>query len=335
MKFGLNIDKPNDAWILHREEIDTIQDGNCNVYVLLDAVSEFCFGQETAIDLPEPSLISNILQEAYKQVGHGPKQVLIAKNDPLVETLRRICYELNIAFNSLPKKDLKKYVHPFSETFQEAIGGVSAGELSQVEQEEIEAFIPESYGPCPCASGKKFKFCCQKAFKDITFAMCAAEEEGNLKDALMFMGEAEKKVGRTAEILCRYAICWSFFDRKKSLEYLAEAIAINPNHPRTNYILGIEAKQDQNYDEAIAFYKRAIDNYPKDDKFHLNETYNNLGSTYYNYGQFADAKDAWERALVLLPSDHMVRDNLIECIYENPDVPIELRKVSPFIERHL
>ena len=335
MKFGLNIDKPNDAWILHREDIDTIQDGSCNIFVLLDAVSGFCFGQEISIDLLEPSLISNILEGAHKQTGHWPKQILIMKSDPLVETLRGICEDMNVAFNSLPKKDLKQYVQPFTVAIQEAMGGLPAEELSEIEQEEIEMFIPETYGPCPCASGKKFKFCCQKAFKDITFAMCAAEEERNVKDALMFMGEAEKKVGRTAEIVCRYAICWSFFDRGKSLEYLAEAIAINPNHPRANYILGIEAKQDQNYDEAITYYKKAIDNYPKDDKYHLNETYNNLGSACYSCGQFADAKEAWERALVLFPSDPMVRDNLIECIYENPDVPLEVRKISPFIERHL
>jgi len=335
MKFGLNIHKPNDAWILHREEIETIQDGSCNIYVLLDAVSGFCFGQEMSIDLPEPSLISNMLEGAHKQTGHWSKQVLIAKNDPLVGELGGICHDMNLVFNALPKKDLKQYVQPFSVDFQEAMNGVPAEELSAIEQEEIEAFIPETYGPCPCASGKKFKFCCQKVFKDITFAMCAAEEEGNLEKSLKCMQEAEKKVGKTAEILCRYAICWSFFDRKKSQLYLAEAIKANPNHPRANYILGIEAKQDQRYDEAIVYYKKAIDSYPKDDKFHLNETYNNLGSAYYECGHFADAKDAWERALVLLPFDRMVRNNLIECIYENPDVPMELRKISPFIERYL
>lgn len=49
--------------------------------------------------------------------------------------------------------------------------------------------------------------------------MCAAEE-GNLKETLHFMKEAEQEVGRTAEIVCRYAICWSFFDEQKYREYL-------------------------------------------------------------------------------------------------------------------
>ena len=336
MKFELNIYKPNDAWVLHREEINTLQDGSCNIYVLLDAFSTFCFGQQTSIGLLEPPVALNLLREAHNQTGQWPKQVLISKSDPLVETLRIICHDLNLKFAGIPKKELKKFVKPFSDEFKRVIQGMPSGdELSESEEEELEAFVPETYGSCPCASGKKFKYCCQKIFEDIAFAMYAAEEEGDLNKALKHMEQAEKEVGITAEILCRYAICWSYFDRKKSQQYLAEAIKTNPNHPRANYILGIEAKQNKKYNEAIAYYKKAIDNYPKEDKFHLNETYNNLGSAYYDCGNFGDAKGAWEKALVLLPSDRMVRNNLTACIYENPDVPIELRKVSPFIERYL
>ncbi len=43
--------------------------------------------------------------------------------------------------------------------------------------------------------------------------MCVAEEY-NLEEALRYMKEAESKVGRTAEVLCRYAICRSYFDQK-------------------------------------------------------------------------------------------------------------------------
>ncbi|MGE0632233.1 MAG: hypothetical protein AB7O96_07485 [Pseudobdellovibrionaceae bacterium] len=60
-KQSLNFSKSNDAWILHREEIETIQDGNCNIYVLLDAYSGFCFDQEICVDLPESSKIISLL----------------------------------------------------------------------------------------------------------------------------------------------------------------------------------------------------------------------------------------------------------------------------------
>ena len=334
MKSELNINNPNDAWILHREESSTIQDGSCNIYVLIDGYSACYFGHEISVDLPTSLKILNLFKKARKQANQWPKQVLISKSDPLTEELEAICKDLKIPFKMFPKNDLRSFVEPISDALEEITGRAFRKELPEIVQGELEAFIPETYGPCPCASGKKFKFCCQKVFKEITFAMCAAQE-GDLNEAIKFMDQAESKVGKTVEILCRYAICWSFFDKEKSQQYLAEAIATNPNHPRTNYILGIEAKAKQKYDKAIEYYKNAIDNYPKEDKFHLSETYNNLGTTYLECRKFAEAKAAWEKALVLFPSDQMVRNNLIEFIYENHDVPPDLRKISPFIERYL
>ncbi len=122
---------------------------------------------------------------------------------------------------------------------------------------------------------------------------------------------------------------------KKSQEFLDEAIKLNPKHPRTNYILGIEAVDAEEYDKAIVFYQTAIDNYPLEDKFHLNETYNNQGTAYFELKKYKEAKEVWEKALVLLPLDQMVKDNLFEFIYENPDVPKGLREISPFMKKYL
>lgn len=331
----LNFTQPNDAWILHREEIETIQDGNCNVYVLIDTYSGFCFGQEVCVDLPGSAKIISLLKSANTKAGTWPKQILILKKDPFAETFQATCKGLQIQLNELTAKDLQPFVRSFKDAFRQLKKGRSqSAPFSKFEEEELEAFVPESYSPCPCASGKKFKFCCQKAFKDIVFAMSAAEV-GNLNEALHFMKQAEEKVGRTAEIVCRYAICWSFFDRDKFLSLLNQALQISPNHPRANYVMGIEAVADEEYGKAVIFYQTAIDNYPPEDRYHLNEAYSNLGTAYCGLKKFKEAKEVWEKALVLLPSDQMVRRNLFEFIYENPSVPKELRKISPFIEKYL
>lgn len=340
-KSPLNFTAPNQAWILHREDVETVQDGNCNAYVLLDAYSEFCFGQEISIDLPASSKILNILKAAHAKSNTWPMQILILKKDPFAETFRAICKGLKIPLQELPAKDLRPFVQSFRDSFrqfrQSKKGPQPADDfepISEAEQEELEAFTPEAYSPCPCASGKKFKFCCQKAFKDIIFAMCAAQE-GKLDEALRFMQQAEEKVGRTAEILCRFGICWSFFDMNKSQEYLGEAIKLNQKHPRTNYILGIEAVAAEDYDKGVVLYQTAIDNYPPEDKFHLNEAYNNQGTAYFELKKYKEAKEVWEKALVLLPFDQMVKQNLFEFIYQNPDVPEGLREISPFIKKYL
>src|SRR3989339_2089351 len=326
----LEIKNPDDAWIIHREEVDTLQDGICDIYVVLDAISRHCLEMETSKDLPSSSQILELIKKSCSKANTTPKKIYILKKDPLAEVVQAVCSELKITFEVATKKDLDPFISDFTNSFKQFKSGKNEvlDKNDDVSQEEIDAFIPETYGPCPCASGKKYRFCCQKAFKDITFAMCEAQD-GHLDKALYYMKQAEDKIGLTAEILCRYAITWSFFDRKKTQEFLEKALVINPNHPRTNYILGIESVEKKDYQSAITYYQKAIDHYPIEDKFHLNETYNNLGTAYYKLENYQMAKESWEKALVLLPSDKMVANNLFQCIYTNSAVPKELRTIRP------
>jgi len=154
----------------------------------------------------------------------------------------------------------------------------------------------------------------------------ALAEDGKIKDAVMWMEKAKKKVGETAEILCRYAIVYSFYDKAKSDEYLEKSLKAFPNHPRANYIKGIDLKSKGDYEGSIKAYKTAINNYPPNDRFHLNEVWNNLGSVYFEMKRYADAKAVWEKALEYLPRDTMTKNNLKYMIYENPDVPEDIKK---------
>ena len=150
---------------------------------------------------------------------------------------------------------------------------------------------------------------------------------------IRYIQEAKKRVGETAEVLCREALVHSFFDAFEFERLLERCLQLFPNHPRANYIKGLELREKQRFDESILFYKKAIENYPRTDRFHLNEAYNNIGTVYYELKDYAMAKASWEQALFLLPSDRMVKRNLLECIYENPGVPAESREMSPMIAR--
>ncbi len=107
--------------------------------------------------------------------------------------------------------------------------------------------------------------------------------------------------------------------------YLKEALAVNSDHPRTHYILGLEAKKQGDYPETIRHYQQAIAHYPPSNRYHFNEAYNNLRSAYFELGDYEKAKEAWEQGLVLLPADAIVRRNLIENIYQNPAMQERLR----------
>jgi hypothetical protein len=327
------ISKPNDAWIFHREEFDTKKDGFCNCYFLLDAHSNYGLGHTVARELPTPAEFRSLLQKAHQFGKSWPGKLIVSKKDPCLDLLASLCAEFGIPFEPLPPDDVLKLLEVFLASFMSFKTG-GADPLSPEQEAEARAFIPDAYSPCSCSSGKKFRFCCQPAFRDLASAMCAAQEM-NKKEMLRYMKIAESKVGKTAEILYRYAVGWSYFDNEKSLDYLNQALALNPNHPRAHYTLGLEAKKAGRYEEAVIHYKRAIDNYPKEDRFHLNESYNNLGTAYYEMKNYAEAKATWEQALILLPSDQMTRENLVTFIYENTALSDELRTISPFVGRFL
>ena len=119
--------------------------------------------------------------------------------------------------------------------------------------------------------------------------------KGRFKAAIEWMGKAREIAGETPEVLCRYSIIYSFFDKGKSDQYLEECQRKAPSHPRANYLRGIDLKEQGDVVGAIEFYKTAIENYPPTDRYHLNEAWNNLGTAYFDLDDFAKAKDLGNR----------------------------------------
>src|SRR5262249_9027408 len=149
---------------------------------------------------------------------------------------------------------------------------------------------------------------------EVSQAMIAAEE-GNLSEALGWIAKAKNSVGETAEVLCREAIVYSYFDTEKSEATLNRCLVVNPKHPRAHYLRGIKLKEQGDFVGAIKAYETAIAHYPETDHYHLNEVYNNLGTVFHAMGNGIKAQSCWEKALLYLPSDKTARRNLNDCIY--------------------
>lgn len=143
-------------------------------------------------------------------------------------------------------------------------------DATEDERESARQFMPDSYDPCSCGSGKKFKLCCKPIIGEIIAAMAAAESS-HLTEAFGWMEKAAAIAGETAEVLCRYAVVYSFTDSKKFGAYLKSCLQVNPNHPRANYLLGIHLRERGDLKGAVKAYETALSNYPATDKYHLNE----------------------------------------------------------------
>lgn len=316
--------EPGDAWLIFRLDC-MIAEKPADICILLDIASDYVLGFFVVLDeIPSSEEIEELMQNAYEKQGSWPEVFYCTQNDPAKELFNKNVVAKDILFESAPAEAFYDITAPMRESFNNRFASPASTEqrieknnASEEDRIMARSLIPDTYDPCPCASGKKFKFCCKPIFPEIIDAMVSAEE-GSMNQALKYMDKAKAKAGETPEVLCRYAIIHSFSDKKKSYEYRDRCLALNPNHPRANYILGIDRKETGDQKGAIEAYGIAAQNYPPGDRFHLNEVWNNMGTAYYELGNYRDARKAWEKALSYMPQDNMVRDNLERLIYNNP-----------------
>lgn len=338
MKMTSDLFEVNEAWIVCRlDSLLFVNDDPVDIYVLLDAASQFAFGHIAYLgDGPNLQEFKALFKRAHKQSKKWPKKLLIPKEDPFEIMLKEIAAAHGIISEMVPLPYLDPILDPLRKSFDQFQSG-RAPDLRKRNDPELESaktLIPDSYDLCPCASGKKYKFCCKIIFREIVEAMCAVEDR-DFDAAVKWLDQAKDKVGETAEVLCRYGVAHSLRSEKRYLEFLGRALEVNPNHPRTHYLLGLDHKLNGRLNLAATAYETAIAHYPVTDKFHLNETWNNLGGVYFDQGKFDLAKGAWEKALMYMPSDVMTKNNLREFIYDNPELSKDLRTPSPFVARYL
>ena len=302
----------SDAWLLFRVNIFAIEEP-VDVYTLMDLPSGYVLGNEIASEELSQKQLSQLLSVGLKQKGKLPNRLLIASGDPAEPLLRESAKKLKVNFESGPVESFEALTASVNKTFTNYFSSQSSLSFEEENLDEdfnnVMRFLPDSYDFCSCASGKKYKFCCKKIFHEITEAMVAAED-GRVKEAFDWIAKAEKIVGKTAELLCRKSIVYSFYDPEKSEKLLSECLEMNPNHPRAHYIRALWFRKTGDFGGAVLACETAIKNYPATDKYHLNEAYNNLGVLFHDMGKPAKAKSAWEQALHYMPSDKLTRQNL-------------------------
>jgi len=337
MKIQHNQFQPNEAWVACRlQTLDTVAGDPVDLYILLDAASGYAFGHLLVLDeLPSARETQELFEKAYEEKRQWPTKLIAAKLDPALEIFQAQADAAGFPLEVVPTAYLEDIVRPIQESYDSFMAkGAPGARADAAEAQHARSMVPDSYDPCPCASGKKFKFCCKPVFREIIEGMCAFEE-GRSREAIQWLDKARGKVGETAEILCRYAIVLSRDSEAAFHQYIQRALEKNPNHPRAHYLLGLDHSEHERLKDAAAAYERAIQCYPATDKYHLNETWNNLGNVYYRDNRIQEAKGAWEKALTYAPRDEVTRSNLREFIYDNEALSDELRKPSPFVARLL
>jgi tetratricopeptide (TPR) repeat protein len=121
------------------------------------------------------------------------------------------------------------------------------------------AFDP--YDPCPCGSGKKFKWCCQPVYVQIDKAF-QQDADGQHEAALKTMDEVSAEHGGNPEVWGRKAQLLYQLDRVEDAEAaLQKAFDINPNYPFGYYLRGRFRHFEGEIPGALLLFRKAAEVY--------------------------------------------------------------------------
>lgn len=117
----------------------------------------------------------------------------------------------------------------------------------------------DAYDPCPCGSGKKFKWCCQAIYPTIqkAFALNANRQHDA---AIQVLQDLTKHHGHNAEVWGRLAQLLSMNDRMDEAEMaLDKALQANYRYAYGYFLRGTFRHEEGELGGALLLYRKALD----------------------------------------------------------------------------
>src|SRR5271155_3450843 len=117
----------------------------------------------------------------------------------------------------------------------------------------------DAYAPCPCGSGKKFRWCCQPIHEDVAKAM-RLEQEGQHEAALRTMDEVVAKHATNPEVWGRKAqLLYQQQKFDESEAALQKAFEQNPRYAFGHYLQGRFRHLEGEIAGALILFRRAAE----------------------------------------------------------------------------
>src|SRR5438874_6995538 len=166
----------------------------------------------------------------------------------------------------------------------------------------------EAYSPCPCGSGKKFKWCCQPIHIQIDKAL-RLDADGQHDAALRVMDEITdaqpanpEAWGRKAQLLYQNGR----LDEPENA--VPKGLEINPNYPFGHLLRGLFRAQEGERPGALLLFRKAVELYDPDAKDMLAQVYSLIADTELKLNRPVAARAALKMALHLRPNDTSSQD---------------------------
>ncbi len=161
----------------------------------------------------------------------------------------------------------------------------------------------DAYSPCPCGSGKKFKWCCQPIHVGIDKAF-QQEAEGQHEAALRTMDEViaqnpdnPEPLGRKAQLL---------FDQGRADEAeatLQKALDLSPTYPFGYLLRGLFRRAEGELPGALLLFRKAAELYDPEARTVLARVYSLIADAELRMNRPVAARAALQMALRCEPND--------------------------------
>jgi tetratricopeptide (TPR) repeat protein len=165
----------------------------------------------------------------------------------------------------------------------------------------------DAYSPCPCGSGKKFKWCCQPIYAQIEKAL-QQDAEGQHEAALRILDEAIAANPANPEAWGRKAQLLSQHGRMDEAENaLQKAFDINPSYPFGLLLRGLFRQGEGEIAGALLLFRKAAEAYDPQARDQLAEIYALIGNAELQLHRPLAARAAFQVCMRVHPSDDLAK----------------------------
>src|SRR5947209_12128843 len=186
------------------------------------------------------------------------------------------------------------------------------------------------YAPCPCGSGKKFKWCCQPIHVEIDRAF-EMDREGQHEAALKLMEQVIADNPANPEAFGRQAQLLYQNDRVEDAEAaITKALAVSPEYPFCHLLRGVFRQNEGEVQGALLLFRRAAELYHPEAHDYLGQIYSLIADTELRLNHHLAAHAALKIARRYLPSAENVRQMYEELFGPKSRLPAVVRRDYTF-----
>jgi tetratricopeptide (TPR) repeat protein len=184
----------------------------------------------------------------------------------------------------------------------------------------------DPYSPCPCGSGKKFKWCCQPIYPSIQHAL-QQHANGQHDTALRLMEQVTRDHAGNPEAWGQYARLLAANGKAdQAEEALEKAFAINPNYPFGLLLRASIRQHEGEVTGALMLARRAAEAYDPEARDPLAEVHSIIFDAEMRRNNPVAARAALEHLLRLEPANDELRASFDSIFGDGGRLPLAARR---------